>query len=73
LRQSLLDAGAIRFKPIVLTAASAMVGAVFILPDPIFHGLALSLIFGLASATLLTVLVIPAIYVVLRDDHRPLA
>jgi len=72
LRQALLDAGAIRFKPIVLTAAAAMVGAAFILPDPIFRGLALSLIFGLASATLLTVLVIPALYVWLRDDRRPI-
>ena len=49
-----------------------MVGAAFILVDPIFQGLAISLLFGLASSTLLTVLVIPAIYVLLRDDHRPL-
>ena len=40
-----------------------------ILFDPIFQGLAISLLFGLASSTLLTVLVIPAIYVVLRDDQ----
>jgi len=73
LRQALLDAGAVRFKPIVLTAAAAMVGAAFILPDPIFHGLALSLIFGLASATLLTVLAIPALYVWLRDDGQPIS
>ena len=56
-----------QFKPILLTALSAMIGAVTILPDPIFQGLAISLLFGLASSTLLTVLVIPAIYVVLRD------
>ena len=67
LREVLLDAGAIRFKPILLTALSAMIGAATILPDPIFQGLAISLLFGLASSTLLTVLVIPAIYVVLRD------
>jgi multidrug efflux pump subunit AcrB len=48
-----------------------MIGAGVILTDPIFQGLAISLLFGLASSTLLTVLVIPAIYVVLRDDHRP--
>jgi multidrug efflux pump subunit AcrB len=72
LREVLLEAGAIRFKPIVLTAAAAMIGAAVILTDPIFQGLALSLLFGLASSTLLTVLVIPAIYVVLRDDRRPL-
>ncbi len=71
LRQVLLEAGAIRFKPILLTALAAMIGAAVILADPIFQGLAISLLFGLASSTLLTVLVIPAIYVVLRDDGRP--
>jgi multidrug efflux pump subunit AcrB len=71
LRETLLEAGMIRFKPIVLTAAAAMIGAAVILTDPIFQGLAISLLFGLASSTLLTVLVIPAIYIVLRDDGRP--
>ena len=72
LREVLLDAGAIRFKPILLTALSAMIGAATILTDPIFQGLAISLLFGLASSTLLTVLVIPAIYVVLRKaDNIP--
>ena len=69
LRQALLAAGAIRFKPIFLTAVTAMIGAAFILTDPIFQGLAISLLFGLLSSTLLTVLVIPAIYVILRDDE----
>jgi len=67
LREILLQAGAVRFKPILLTALSAMIGAATILVDPIFQGLAISLLFGLASSTLLTVLVIPAIYIVLRD------
>ncbi len=62
----LLEAGAIRFKPILLTAVAAMIGAAVILTDPIFQGLAISLLFGLASSTVLTVLVIPAIYVALR-------
>ncbi len=70
LREVLLEAGAIRFRPIVLTAVAAMIGAAFIITDPIFQGLAISLLFGLLSSTLLTVLVIPAIYVVLRDDHQ---
>ena len=70
LRNVLIEAGTIRFKPIVLTAAAAMIGAAVILTDPIFQGLAISLLFGLASSTLLTVLVIPAIYVVLRDDGK---
>jgi multidrug efflux pump subunit AcrB len=66
LTEVLLAAGAVRFKPILLTALAAMIGAAVILTDPIFQGLAISLLFGLASSTLLTVLVIPAIYRVLR-------
>ena len=62
----LIEAGSIRFKPILLTALAAMIGAAVILTDPIFQGLAISLLFGLASSTLLTVLVIPAVYRVLR-------
>ena len=68
LRQALIEAGSIRFKPIFLTAAAAMIGAAFILTDPIFQGLAISMVFGLASSTALTLLVIPAIYIWLRDD-----
>lgn len=62
----LVEAGSIRFKPILLTALAAIIGAAVILTDPIFQGLAISLLFGLISSTLLTVLVIPAIYRVLR-------
>lgn len=58
----LVEAGATRFKPIILTALAAMIGAAVILADPIFQGLAISLLFGLISSTALTVLVIPAIY-----------
>ncbi|MDE3116213.1 MAG: efflux RND transporter permease subunit, partial [Pseudomonadota bacterium] len=73
LREVLLDAGATRFRPILLTALAAMIGAATILSDPIFQGLAISLLFGLASSTLLTVLVIPAIYVWLKDADAPVA
>ncbi|MFG1429697.1 efflux RND transporter permease subunit [Xanthobacter sp. V2C-8] len=68
LKEVLLEAGAIRFKPILLTALAAMIGAAVILTDPIFQGLAISLFFGLLSSTALTVLVIPAIYVALRGE-----
>ncbi len=64
--ETLIAAGSIRFKPILLTAIAAMIGAVVILADPIFQGLAISLLFGLLSSTLLTVLVIPAIYRVFK-------
>jgi multidrug efflux pump subunit AcrB len=67
LREVVLEAGATRFKPIALTAAAAMIGAGFILADPIFQGLAVALLFGLLSSTALTVLAIPAVYRVLRD------
>ena len=56
---------------LLVAGLAAMIGAAVILTDPIFQGLAISLLFGLASSTLLTVLVIPAIYIVLRDDNKP--
>jgi multidrug efflux pump subunit AcrB len=52
----------VRAKPIALTGLSAMLGAMFILDDPIFNGLALSLIFGILVSTLLTLVVIPVLY-----------
>ncbi|MGJ4946312.1 efflux RND transporter permease subunit [Bradyrhizobium sp. HKCCYLS1011] len=73
LRDVVLEAGAVRFKPILLTALAAMIGAATILLDPIFQGLAISLLFGLASSTLLTVLVIPAIYIALRGPRQSVA
>ena len=66
LAKAVVDAGAIRFRPMLLTALAVVIGASVILADPIFQGLAISLLFGLLSSTLLTVLVIPAIYRVLR-------
>ncbi|OGA55719.1 MAG: multidrug transporter AcrB [Betaproteobacteria bacterium RIFCSPLOWO2_12_FULL_65_14] len=53
---------AARAKPIVLTGLAAMLGGFFILDDPIFNGLAISLIFGIAVSTLLTLVVIPVLY-----------
>ncbi|MFE8071106.1 efflux RND transporter permease subunit [Marinobacteraceae bacterium S3BR75-40.1] len=70
---SVILAGAVRLKPIALTAISAMVGAYFILNDPIFNGLAISLIFGLALSTLLTVVVVPLLYYAWQPDRRRLA
>ena len=70
LREVLVEAGSIRARPILLTALAAMIGAAVILADPIFQGLAISLLFGLVSSTLLTLLVIPAIYIVMRDDNH---
>ena len=57
-----IKAAATRAKPIVLTGLAAMLGAFFILDDPIFNGLAVSLIFGIFVSTLLTLVVIPVLY-----------
>jgi multidrug efflux pump subunit AcrB len=62
LEDAVVRAGAIRARPIALTALAAMIGALFILDDPIFNGLAVSLIFGIFVSTVLTLLVIPVLY-----------
>jgi len=61
-RQAVVNAAAVRAQPILLTALAAMSGAVFILDDPIFNGLGISLLFGIAVSTLLTLVVIPVMY-----------
>ena len=55
---AVIQSAAARAKPIALTALAAMLGALFILDDPIFNGLAIALIFGIAVSTLLTLVVI---------------
>ncbi|MEZ5464745.1 MAG: efflux RND transporter permease subunit [Lysobacteraceae bacterium] len=65
LADAVIDACAVRAKPIALTALAAMIGALFILDDPIFNGLAISLIFGIFVSTILTLVVIPLLYFVL--------
>jgi multidrug efflux pump subunit AcrB len=59
---AVIEASAVRAKPIALTALAAMIGGFFILDDPIFQGLAVSLIFGILVSTVLTLLVIPLLY-----------
>ena len=60
--RAVVRSAAVRAKPIVLTGLAAMAGAFFILDDPIFSGLAVSLIFGLFVSTILTLIVIPVVY-----------
>jgi multidrug efflux pump subunit AcrB len=62
LEQAMIHASAVRARPIVLTGLAAMLGAFFILDDPIFGGLAVALIFGILVSTLLTLVVIPVVY-----------
>jgi multidrug efflux pump subunit AcrB len=76
LEDAVVRAGAIRARPIALTALAAMLGALFILDDPIFNGLAVALIFGILVSTLLTLVVIPVLYFAylrrreVRRDHQ---
>jgi multidrug efflux pump subunit AcrB len=63
-RDAVVQSAAARAKPIALTALAAMLGAMFILDDPIFNGLAISLIFGIFVSTALTLVVIPVLYYV---------
>ncbi|MBE0591215.1 MAG: efflux RND transporter permease subunit, partial [Gemmatimonadales bacterium] len=62
--RAIVQSAATRAQPIVLTGLAAMLGAFFILDDPIFNGLAISLIFGIFVSTLLTLVVIPLLYFV---------
>jgi multidrug efflux pump subunit AcrB len=64
LREAIVQSAVARAKPIALTGLAAMIGAAFILDDPIFNGLAISLIFGIFVSTVLTLLVIPVLYYV---------
>lgn len=62
LKQAIIEAGAVRTTPILLTAGAVVLGAVIILFDPIFQGLAISLMGGTITSTFLTLLVVPLIY-----------
>ena len=68
---AVVQSAAVRAQPIALTGLAAMIGAFFILDDPIFNGLAISLIFGILVSTLLTLVVIPVLYYALyRHQHE---
>jgi multidrug efflux pump subunit AcrB len=70
-KQAVVASAAVRAQPIALTALAAMLGAFFILDDPIFNGLAVALIFGIFVSTALTLVVIPVLYyAVYARRHR---
>jgi len=69
LEEAVIRAGAVRAKPIILTGLAAMLGAFFILDDPIFNGLAISLISGILVSTLLTLVIIPVWYYAYQLKH----
>lgn len=64
LKQAIIEAGAVRTTPILLTTGAVVIGASIILFDPIFQGLAISLVFGAVISTILTLIVVPLIYYV---------
>src|SRR5436853_2221989 len=75
LGEAVIDAGAIRFRPMLLTAAAVVVGASVILTDPIFQGLAISLMAGAVASTFLSRMTVPVLYYLSergRDDSTPL-
>jgi multidrug efflux pump subunit AcrB len=69
LNQALIEAGAIRTRPIVLTAAAAILGSAVIVTDPVWSGLALALIFGMLASTALTLVVIPLFYYMVEKKN----
>jgi len=70
-KDAVVNSAAVRAQPIALTALAAMTGALFILDDPIFNGLAISLLFGILVSTLLTLVVIPVLYYAFnRHQHE---
>ncbi|MCK5878632.1 MAG: efflux RND transporter permease subunit, partial [Holophagae bacterium] len=69
LKEAVVEAGIIRFRPIVLTAAALIVDGFVIIMDPIFEGLAVSLIFGVILSTILTLFVIPLLYFMFHKNH----
>jgi multidrug efflux pump subunit AcrB len=71
LREAILEAGAVRFRPILLTALAIVLGSAVMLADPVFGGLAISLIFGTMASTVLTLMVVPLLlYMLLRHKQR---
>ncbi len=71
LAKAVVEAGAIRFRPMLLTALAVVVGASVILADPIFQGLAISLMFGEIASLLISRMAVPVLYYVLRRHHHP--
>jgi multidrug efflux pump subunit AcrB len=70
LKQAIVESGAVRFRPIMLTAITTMMGAWPITLDPIFSGLAWALIFGLIASTFFTMLIIPTIYMLVNSRKQ---
>ena len=73
LRDAVIEAGAVRFRPMLLTALAVVVGASVILADPIFQGLAISLMFGEIASLLISRMAVPVLYFMTNRDPKPVA
>jgi multidrug efflux pump subunit AcrB len=73
LDEAIIDAGAVRFRPILLTAAAVVVGSIVIIFDPIFQGLAIALMCGELASTSLSMITIPILYYLVqrRKEQQP--
>ena len=72
IKEALIQAGAIRMRPILLTAGTTLLGNLVIILDPVFSGLALAIIFGIIASTLFTLLVVPIVYFMVFKDSLPI-
>jgi multidrug efflux pump subunit AcrB len=70
LREAVIESGAVRFRPIALTAGTVVVGAIPILLDPIFQGLAVALMGGAVASTVLTLIMVPVVYFMIESASR---
>jgi multidrug efflux pump subunit AcrB len=70
LHDALLQAGAIRMRPVLLTAGTTLLGNLIITLDPVFSGLAIAIIFGILASTLFTLIVIPVVYYLIYSSDE---
>jgi multidrug efflux pump subunit AcrB len=67
IKEALIQAGAVRMRPVLLTAGTTLLGNLIITLDPVFSGLAIAIIFGIISSTIFTLLVVPIVYLLVFD------
>jgi multidrug efflux pump subunit AcrB len=70
IRDALINAGAVRMRPVLLTAGTTMLGNLVITLDPVFNGLALAIIFGIVASTLFSLVVVPVVYLLVFEDRE---
>ncbi|NQY89666.1 MAG: efflux RND transporter permease subunit, partial [Colwellia sp.] len=70
IKEALIQAGAVRMRPVLLTAGTTLLGNLIITLDPVFSGLAIAIIFGIISSTIFTLLVVPIVYLLVFDPEQ---